>query len=174
MQLAQLQPSKIISSDLMRARATAGELAARTGLAVTEDARLRETNAGQWQGLERDVLVAQFGAELAAWAAGSDLRPGGGERRSEVAARMAAAIDEALVEVPAHGTLVVATHGGSARAAVGQLLGLPMDLWAILGVLTNCAWSVLTERPDASGATTWRLEEYNARSLPQTTFADDR
>lgn len=173
-QLAQLPPTKIVSSDLARARVTAGELASRTGLDVSLDARLRETYAGAWQGLDRDVLLARFGDELAAWASGSDLRPGGGERRSEVAGRMLAAIDDALVDVPMDGTLVVATHGGSARAAVGSLLGLPAEHWSILGVLTNCAWSVLTERIDAAGVVSWRLEEYNARSLPETAFADDR
>jgi probable phosphoglycerate mutase len=174
MQLAQLPPTKIVSSDLSRARVTAGELASRTGLEVSLDARLRETYAAAWQGLDRDVLLATFGDELAAWASGSDLRPGGGERRSEVAARMVAAIDDALSDVPNDGTLVVATHGGSARAAVGAMLGLPAEHWSILGVLTNCAWSVLTERVDVAGSVSWRLEEYNARSLPETAFADDR
>ncbi len=173
-QLAQLPPTKIMSSDLVRARVTAGQLADRTGLDVVLDDRLRETNAGEWQGLERDVLMANYGEDLMAWAAGSDLRPGGGERRSEVAARMVAAIDEGLADLPPRGTLVVATHGGAARAAVGHLLGLPVEHWSILGVLTNCAWSVLTERWAPDGGVSWRLEEYNARSLPQTAFADDR
>ncbi|MCB0916550.1 MAG: histidine phosphatase family protein [Actinobacteria bacterium] len=173
-QLAQLPPTRIISSDLSRALVTAGELATLAGLEVTVDERLRETNAGEWQGLARDELMANFGAELMAWAAGSDLKPGGGERRSEVAARMVAAITDGLVELPSGGTLVVATHGGAARAAVGDLLGLPVEHWSILGVLTNCAWSVLTERVGPTGEVSWRLEEYNARSLPQTAFADDR
>lgn len=87
---------------------------------------------------------------------------------------MVAAIDDAMAAIPPDGTLVAVTHGGAARAAVGQLLGLPMDHWAILGVLTNCAWSVLSERVDPEGAVSWRLEEYNARSLPETAFSDDR
>jgi probable phosphoglycerate mutase len=173
-QLAQLPPSAIVSSDLSRAQVTAGHLAELTQLPVRVDERLRETFAGHWQGLSREELLAQHGEELAQWAGGSDLRPGGGERRSEVAARMVAAIDAALAAVPAGGTLVVATHGGAARAAVGCLLGLPAEHWAILGVLTNCAWSVLSERTDAVGTVTWRLEEYNARSLPEMAFADDR
>jgi glucosyl-3-phosphoglycerate phosphatase len=173
-QLAQLPPTAIVSSDLGRARVTAGRLAAITGLPVAVDERLRETFAGQWQGLAREDLLARHGDELAQWAGGSDLRPGGGERRSEVAARMVGGIEDALAGMPSGGTLVVVTHGGAARAAVGQLLGLPVAHWAILGVLTNCAWSVLTERTDAAGAVTWRLEEYNARSLPEAAAADDR
>lgn len=172
-QLAQLPPSAIVASDLSRAQDTAASLAALAGLTVQTDERLRETNAGSWQGLDRTELLAAHGPELAAWAGGSDLRPGGGERRSEVAQRMVEAIEDALVEVPSDGTLVVVTHGGAARAAVGQLLDLPIANWAILGVLTNCAWTVLSEQPPDSGLR-WRLEEYNARSLPQTAFGDDR
>lgn len=173
--LAQLPPTAIVSSDLSRARVTAEALAEATRLPVTYDARLRETDAGEWQGLARPELMARFAGEVAAWAAGSDLRPGGGERRSEVAARMTAAIGDAFDRLDEPDpTLVVVSHGGAARAAVGQLLGLPMEHWAILGVLTNCAWSVLTERVDGDGTEYWRLEEYNARSLPQTAFGDDQ
>lgn len=182
-QLALLPPDRIVSSDLQRARVTAEALAALSGLSVAEDLRLRETYAGAWEGLDREALQRDHADDLAAWAAGSDLRPGGGERRTEVAARMVAAIDDAMVGMPEGGTLVVVTHGGSARAAVGQLLGLRPEDWAILGVLTNCAWTVLQQRydPEApatdggeAGAVRWRLEEYNARSLPETAFADDR
>ena len=195
--LAQLNPSKIVSSDLIRAQATAKTLADATGLDVDVDPELRETFAGAWEGLGRSELESRFGAELAAWAAGSDLAPGGGERRSQVASRMIAAIDRALADVPDHGVLVVVTHGGSARAAIGSLLGLPTDHWGILGVLTNCAWCVLGEAqlhgaspqsgsladivaapsaefPDVPPAPAWRLVEYNARTLPDEATADDR
>ncbi len=162
------------------------------------DPDLRETFAGEWEGLGRTELESRFGEELTAWAAGSDLSPGGGERRSEVAARMTLAIERALVGVPPGGTLVVVTHGGSARAAIGSMLGLPTDHWGILGVLTNCAWCVLGETqrvstgsgssgsladiiaeptprfPDVPPAPQWRLVEYNARTLPDEPTADDR
>ncbi len=171
-QLALLPPTAIVASDLGRTVSTAGALSELTGLPLVTDERLRETYAGTWQGLDRTQLLADHADELAGWAAGSDLRPGGGERRSEVAARMVAAINDALRDIPADGTLVVVTHGGAARAAVGALLGLPMEHWATLGVLTNCAWTVLSEQRGSPGL--WRLEEYNARSLPETAFADDR
>lgn len=176
-QLMHLPPSRIVSSDLGRARVTAQSLADVVSLPVVVDQRLRETNAGIWQGLSREELQRDHGADLAAWAAGSDLRPGGGERRTEVAARMVNAIDEAMSGLAESDTLVVVTHGGAARAAVGQLLGLSPPDWAILGVLTNCAWTVLQRRFDPEAGTglwRWRLEEYNARSLPETAFADDR
>jgi glucosyl-3-phosphoglycerate phosphatase len=172
--LARLRPHRIVSSDLSRARATAEALAVLTDLPVVEDQRLRETYAGQWQGLTRDELEERFADDLRAWAAGSDLRPGGGgETRIEVAERVVAAVDEALTDVGPGQTLVVATHGGAARAAIGALLGLPPEHWAALGVLANCAWSVLEENTSGLGPP-WRLQEYNAGSLPVAALADDR
>ncbi len=194
--LASLNPSKIVSSDLQRARNTAQALADHTGLPMQVDPDLRETFAGGWEGLGREELQRRFGDELAAWAAGSNLAPGGGERRSDVAARMTAAIDGALADVPSGGVLVVVTHGGSARAAIGSMLGLPADHWGILGVLSNCAWCVLGETqteavsatasladvltgpteqfPDVPTPPQWRLVEYNAQTLPEEALSDDR
>jgi probable phosphoglycerate mutase len=167
--LAGLSPDLIISSDLIRASATAAALSELVKVPVHLDPRLRETYAGEWQGLTRDEIKALSGTDLLAWSAGSDLRPGGGERRTEVAARVAAAVEDALVGLHEDGVLVVATHGGAARAAIGQLLELPVEHWATLGVLTNCAWSVLLENEQVSGWSTrrWRLQEYNAGSLPE-------
>jgi probable phosphoglycerate mutase len=91
---------------------------------------------------------------------------------------MVAAIDDALAAVGPGQTLIVATHGGSARAAIGALLELPPDHWASLGVLSNCAWSVLVENVAAEGqqayGPAWRLQEYNAGTLPVPALADDR
>lgn len=171
--LARLQPDRLRSSDLSRARETADALAALTGLKVEEDVNLRETFAGEWQGLTRTELEERFGSDLQQWAAGSDVRPGGGETRSEVAQRMVTAVGRALDDMAPGETLVVATHGGAARAAIGALLGLPIEHWAALGVLANCAWSVLEENTSGHGPA-WRLQEYNAGSLPVTALADDR
>lgn len=176
--LSRLDPDRIISSDLSRASETAQALADLAGLPVTTDERLRETFAGEWQGLTRDELESRFGEDLARWSSGSEIRPGGGETRVEVATRMVAAVDSVLEELRSGQTLVIATHGGSARAAIGALLGLPPEYWAVLGVLTNCAWSVLVENPPAPSGEhlgpAWRLQEYNAGSLPAVALADDR
>jgi len=171
--LVHLTPSRIISSDLSRAFATAQALAALTDLDVITDERLRETFAGEWEGLRRPELLATYGDAVAQWASDSHARPGGGETRIEVAERMVEAINHYVNELPPQGTLVVATHGGSARAAIGALLELPPQNWACLGVLSNCAWSILTENTTGHGPPR-RLQEYNAGSLPTPALADDR
>ena len=173
-QLATLRPRRIISSDLQRALVTAQTLGALCNLPVISDSGLRETFAGEWEGLSREEIVRDYGDELAAWAAGSNLRPGvNGETRTEVAERMLTVINRELEQVGTGHTIVVVTHGGSARAVIAQLIGLPPEHWAALGVLTNCAWSVLTEK-DSEYGPPWRLQEYNAGSLPVPALADDR
>jgi probable phosphoglycerate mutase len=86
------------------------------------------------------------------------------------------AIERALVQVPSGGTLVVASHGGALRAALGSLLGLEPPQWTALGVLSNAQWSVLVELdgsvPRPAGLQ-WRLHEYNAGSLPEPAVGGD-
>ena len=167
--LATLRPDRIVSSDLRRARDTAEALATLVGLPVSTDPDLRETFAGSWQGLLRDEIIARDGDLFARWASGEDVRPGGGESRLEVAARVSGGVRRHLEHVPPGGTLVVATHGGAARAGIGSLLGLPIEHWTVLGGLVNCAWSGLEELPDGR----WRLVEHNARSLPEDVEGDE-
>jgi broad specificity phosphatase PhoE len=171
--LIHLQPDRLIASDLSRAFVTAQALAELTGLSIVTDPRLRETYAGEWEGLHRPELLEKYGDELAQWASDSYARPGGGETRVEVAHRMVESITDHMADLPTGGTLVVATHGGSARAVIGALLDLPPQNWACLGVLSNCAWSILTENSSGHGPA-WRLQEYNAGSLPTPALADDR
>lgn len=171
--LALLDPVAVVSSDLLRARRTAQFLTDRLGLPLELDAGLRETYAGAWEGLTRPELDERFGEEWPRWTADSYLRPGGGETRIEVADRMVAVIDRVMSTVADGATVVFATHGGSARAAIGRLLALPPDHWAVLGVLTNCSWSVLTQNLSLHGPA-WRLQEYNAGTLPETALSDDR
>ena len=167
--LAALKPAAIVSSDLRRAAETAAALGAVTGLEVTHDRGLRETFAGEWEGLRRPEIQERFGAELAAWSAGQDVRPGGGESRSEVADRTVGALELALAGVEDGATTIAVSHGGAIRTAIGRLLELPQPLWGSLGPLSNCSWSVLEETRVG-----WRLLEHNAGSLPEPVLGDER
>ena len=168
--LAALQPSTIVSSDLSRAAETAQALADIVRLDVVLDEGLRETYVGSWQGLTDAEIKERFPEEYAAWRKDHyHQRRGGGEIEAEVADRAVAAIERALRLVPDRGTLVIVTHGGTARVTIARLLGLPEHLTGVLGGLSNCSWSVLGE-----GHRGWRLLEHNAGSLPEPVLGDDR
>ncbi|MGW8064763.1 histidine phosphatase family protein [Streptomyces ziwulingensis] len=166
--LVGLRPDAIIASDLARAAHTAAELAALTGLGVTQEEGLRETYAGVWQGLTHEEILARHGEEYAAWKRGEPVRRGGGELETEVADRAAPVVLRHVEKLSEDGTLVVVSHGGTIRTTIGRLLGLEPHSWESLGGLTNCCWSVLGE-----GARGWRLLEHNAGTLPEPVLGDD-
>jgi broad specificity phosphatase PhoE len=167
--LASLAPSAIVSSDLVRARATAQALAERVDLPVRTDVRLREIDVGSWQGLTFDEVTAVDPAGAAEWRDGGSGRRGGGETLVEVGERATAAVREALADVDDGGVLVVATHGAAGRAIVASMLQLPTECWGALGSLANCCWSVVGESGPG-----WRLFDHNAGSLPEVALGDDR
>lgn len=163
--LASLKPAAILSSDLQRTRQTAKYLAAATSLTASVDARLRETYAGDWEGLTFAEIDSQFPAESSAWKAGAvELRPGGGETRLEVGSRVADAVSESVSALEVGELLVVVTHGGAIRSGLSAMLQLPKEYWSLLSGAANCHWSVIEEQDDALP---WRLTEHNAGSLPE-------
>jgi broad specificity phosphatase PhoE len=102
------------SSDLSRARETAGIVGARIGLEPRLDPRLREANRGEWEGrlfidIERDDPEG-----YAAWRrAGDSFRFPGGESLRDQLDRVSAAVADvrSARELPA----LVVCHGGSIR-----------------------------------------------------------
>ncbi|HET6687559.1 MAG TPA: histidine phosphatase family protein, partial [Jiangellaceae bacterium] len=86
--LAALEPDLLISSDLRRTRDTMAALAEITGKPIQLDERLRETFAGEWQGLTGAEIASRYPEEYKAWRAGDPLlKVGGGETRQDVAER---------------------------------------------------------------------------------------
>lgn len=166
--LAGLGPDTIISSDLQRAVDTAAPLARITGLSVTTHQALRETYAGEWQGLTNDEIDRRYPEEVRALRNGEQVRRGGGETEAEVAERMAEVITKTVEQLPPESTMVVVTHGGAGRMAIAAMMGLPVTNWHALGGLSNCSWSILGE-----SRTGWRLLEHNAGSLPEPVLSDD-
>jgi glucosyl-3-phosphoglycerate phosphatase len=170
--LAALKPTAIISSDLMRAFDTAQELGKLTGVEVMTDPGLRETDIGEWSGRTIAEIKVADPERYGDWVEGLDVHAGGAENRTQVADRMEAVISRALTELPQESLLVVVTHGGSARAAIGRLLGLAVEEWPIVGGLSNCSWSLLEQVLSRRGPR-WRLAEHNAGSLPIPVMGDD-
>jgi broad specificity phosphatase PhoE len=163
-----MDPDAIVSSDLSRTADTAATVAAEIGLAVTLDPRLREIDLGEWQGLTRAEARQKFPDEYAAWQAGDDARRGSGETYAEVGARAAECLVEWLDRLGSGATLLAVTHGGTARATIGTLIGLDPDLYWRLAPLGNCRWSLLADIGRG-----WRLEEHNAGSPPEEETGDD-
>lgn len=164
-----LRPSKIISSDLIRAKQTAEELANLSKLPIHIDPGLRETNGGKWEGRTGAENRADDYEKFVNWLDGND-EPAGdfGERRSEIALRAVTAIEKALDQDTE--TLVAVTHGGTARIIIGKMLGLPMTQWASIGGLSNASWSILENGHHRAG---WILVEHNAGSLPEPIYGEE-
>jgi probable phosphoglycerate mutase len=176
--LASLRPDLIVSSDLTRAAATAAPLARLTGLEVTLDKDLRERHGGRWEGLTDTEIRTRYPVEHANWT------PPDGEPSPVVAERVAGALHRIAEAVVAEATVaeaaaeprmttglaVVVSHGAALRLGMSRLLGMPEDLFGVLGPLSNCSWSVLGRRYGR-----WRLVEHNAGTLPEpVVLSDDR
>ena len=166
--LAGMNPTAIISSDLGRAHATAQALADLVGLPITTHENLRETNGGLWEGKTGTENRAEDFKNFIRWIDGDD-NPAGttGEKRSEVAARAVGVIMREL-EGKTDQLLVVATHGGTARCVLGELLQLPLSHWGVIGGLSNASWSIL-ERNTRQ----WNLIEHNAGSIPEPVYGEE-
>lgn len=133
-------PTRLVSSDLKRAVATAQPFADAWGLTVQTDPILREVNAGAWEGLSRNEIESRWPEDLAAWKAGEDVRIGGAERMSEAGARVAGRVGELMDE--GEGTLVIVSHGGVTRMATLELAGMGSNGRA-LRTMRNAHWAVL-------------------------------
>lgn len=166
--LAGMNPTEIISSDLVRAKDTAQTLADLVGINVTSFENLRETNGGLWEGRTGAENRAEDFQNFIRWIDGDD-NPAGttGEKRSAVAARAIDVINKVL-NGKSDQLLIVATHGGTARCVLGQLLQLPLSHWGVIGGLSNASWSILERNPRQ-----WNLIEHNAGSIPEPVYGEE-
>lgn len=157
--LARREPARLLSSDLRRAAATAEALSQASGLAVQTDARWREIDVGQWQGLRHADVVAAHPEVMAALDRGEDVVRGvDGETVADLQRRTRAAFDDLMATQEQGETVVVSTHGLASRALVADVVGLSYrQAWLSLVGLRNAHWAELVEH-----RTGWRLEVWNA------------
>ena len=118
----------------MRASQTARVVADRLGLAVVEDAGLREIDVGSWSGLTRAEVEQRFPQGYARWLGGEIGHDG--ETREELTERVVGAVERIAAEHP-EGTILVVTHGGAIRAIRRHASGDPGDS------IENCGTSSL-------------------------------
>ena len=159
--VAAMNPTRIISSPLVRAVRTAEEVAVLTGVSVETDTRLRERDFGEFEGLTREELLRRFPDEYALWRAGGTPVNLGVETRVSVGERTRQAIIEASEQMDG-GVLLVVAHGAALSCAVTAMLGMDPDEWSGIAGLDNCHWSLM--RPFEQ-APYWRLLAHN-RVIP--------
>ena len=124
----------IYSSDLLRASQTAHVVADRLGLAVVEDAGLREIDVGSWSGLTRAEVEQRFPEGYARWLEGEIGHDG--ETREELTERVVGAVERIAAQHP-DDTILAVTHGGAIRALRRYADGDPGD------PIDNCGTSSL-------------------------------
>ena len=160
------RPVAVVASDLSRARETGQAVADAVGVPLILDVRLREIDVGTWEHLTDAEIAAAGDAEaLAAYRRGEDVSAGGSERLGDVGRRGAEALAEHAASVD-DGTLVVAAHGVVLRCGTLTLLGVPQQLWGMLGGLANCGWGGLS--PGRNG---WRMLGWGL-TVPDAPVAD--
>jgi broad specificity phosphatase PhoE len=106
----------IYTSDLTRARHTAELVAAQLGTDVVVDSRLRERDAGDWEGRTRTEIDEGWPGFL-----DSGRRPDGYEPDESVLARALAALTS--IAATHDGDVLVVTHGGVVRTVERHLGG---------------------------------------------------
>ena len=144
--------ARIVSSPLQRAVASAQELAAVTGGAVTVDDAFTQRSYGVWEGLTWDEVRERWPEDHARRMRGEDPRIDGWGRGVDVAAR----VGEGLRRwwSPDRVTVVV-SHGSAIQLGLLDLLGLE-PVSRAFGKVAHGSWHVL--RQAESGA--WHVEAY--------------
>ncbi len=111
----------IYTSDLPRARQTAEYIAAKLDCPLIADARLREIDVGDWQGLTGEEVERWDGERYAVVRAGGyTMRRPGGESQEDVGLRVLALINEVVTtHVDQH--ILLVSHGGTIRNTLSAL-----------------------------------------------------
>jgi broad specificity phosphatase PhoE len=160
--IAASEPGALYSSDLPRARETAEEIASRTGLEPSFDARWREVDVGEWLGLAPGEVQSRDPDGYARWLAGGT-GWSHGESYPEMAERGLAAVRDVVSRHEgAEAPVVCVTHGGVIRAIVMHVLGMPPAARRLLATGRTGTVTAI----DAT-APAWRLRSFNdAGHLP--------
>jgi len=138
----------IVTSPLRRARRTAEAVASATGAPLQVEDDLIEADFGKWEGLTFAEAAAQWPDEMAAWLAGTDAAPPGGESFATAARRVLGALDRLLAAYPRR-TLVLVSHVTPIKTLVCRaILAPPAALFRIhLDVASLCEIDWFSDGP---------------------------
>jgi broad specificity phosphatase PhoE len=142
----------LFSSDLARAYQTACIIAAKVGLPVQTDLRLREIHQGEWSGRTLTEIRAIYneGAQARHSSASIDAaqtRAPGGESVLEVSQRMAAAADDIARAYPG-GPVLLVSHGLALATLFCQANGI--SLGEVYNHIPENTQDVIIQWPPAS------------------------
>jgi probable phosphoglycerate mutase len=114
--------TRIVSSDLLRARQTAEIINRVLQLPLTMDSRLREVDVGSWQGMTTDEIIAWDDERYQSHYQQTeriDRHFPDGESYRDVQQRAIGAIQDLMVD---YGHVLVVTHGGVIHMLLNALL----------------------------------------------------
>lgn len=154
--LQDLGIEKIYSSDLARAYETAEHTAFRLGLEIIPSTRLREINAGDWEGKLYTTLMEEFPEGYHRWL--TDLgraHPEGGESVQELNARVRAEIKRIRTENRGK-CVAIFTHATPVRMLACGWFGIPSEDAVKVPFCTNASISIVEYEDDGS----FRLVKY--------------
>ena len=107
--------SRLLASDLQRARRTAELVADALRLPVELDPDLREIDVGDWTGMTRAEIEARWPGELADWSEGRSQSTIGGETRSHLTARACSSLLRVAADGEPGDRVLLVSHGALIR-----------------------------------------------------------
>lgn len=152
----------LFTSDMLRARQTAGPLGAALGLEVEVVPGLHEIEAGELDGRAEAESLADYIGVMRAWGAG-DLTAShpGGHDGHHFLERFDAAIDHVAQATPADGTAAVVTHSGCIGCWVPGRASNISPHFAATHPLPNTAVVAML----GSASSGWRAESWSGVAL---------
>lgn len=129
--------SRVVSSDLSRARDTARAL----GVEPETDAGLREIDVGEWEGLGRQEVLERFPEQIAALVRGDDVKIGGAESWRDATERAMRSLRAQLAHHGPGDELAIFSHGGVITSIFIELTGAHARRPQPLGHMVNTAIS---------------------------------
>ena len=116
----------LLSSDLQRTQKGAEIIGTMIGLKPQPNAAFREINLGEWEGLTRDDIVAQFPVEFEERSQNLPyFRIRNGESFADLQARVIRQIETVLEEFKGKNIALIA-HGGVNRVIITHVLGMEL------------------------------------------------
>ena len=157
--LRHVELTAVFSSDLLRARRSAEIIGAPHDLAPVAVPALREMAMGRWDGLTAAEIRAREPEAFADWMARVGEFPfPGGESVPDLVARAVPAF-EAIAAAHAGRAVAIVAHGGTNRALLCHVFGLPLGHLLAFGQDYG-ALTVLE-----AGPTGWALRRLNERPM---------